>query len=66
MWENSEFFGTQRANNDEKVVARHNFFIGKSSKNAFFLFREITIVGRRKNEKFQKNVASHGSPAKTR
>ena len=54
MWENSEIFGTQRANNDQKVVARRNFFIEKSSKTAFFSFREITGVERRKNENFRK------------
>ena len=66
MWENSEIFGTQRANNDQKVVARRNFFIEKSSKSAFFSFREITGVERRKNEIFQKNLIPLGELAKRR
>ena len=54
MWENSEIFGTQRANNDQKVVARRNFFIEKSSKSAFFSFREIRGIERRKTKYFRK------------
>ena len=49
MWENSEIFGTQRANNDQKVVARRNFFIEKSSKSEFCSFREI--MGGRETKK---------------
>ena len=56
MWEISEIFGTRRANNDLKVVARRNFFIEKPSKTAFFSFREFTGVERRKNEIFQINL----------
>ena len=53
MWGNSKMFGALSANFYQKLVARSIFFIGKSSKRAFFSFREITIVERRKNEKFQ-------------
>ena len=51
-------FGDLSANFHQKLVARSIFFIGKSSKTAFFSFREITIVERRKIEKFQKKPNS--------
>ena len=43
MWENSEIFGTQRANNDEKVVARR-IFLSKNHQKAHF-FRLVKSWG---------------------
>ena len=54
MCENIEIFDALGANFHQKFEDRRIFCIGKSSKTTFFLFREIKIVERRKNEKFQK------------
>ena len=52
MCENCENFCTQRANNDEKFVARQFFFIGKSITTTVTSFREITGVERFKKTKY--------------